>query len=175
MSLRWSFGLLSLQGCAFRYTFHDGQSRSKLIESDGQSAPFPRQRIGRAQPKARHRRAVPCRCALHGPDFRWACHWLTVTIRAEWKRIWIGNQEVAIARDHFLNGRHVRPMSGMKRRELFVSFLSPFAPQHLGHCFLWITADPYDIEHDVLVLDQANLPQTFSKRLDERLVIHVGW
>src|SRR5262249_58408203 len=47
MSLRWSFGLLSLQGCAFRYTFHDGQSRSKLIESDGQSAAFPRQRIGR--------------------------------------------------------------------------------------------------------------------------------
>src|SRR5262249_42919584 len=46
MSLRWSFGLLSLQGCAFRYTFHDGQSRSKLIESDGQSAALPRQRMG---------------------------------------------------------------------------------------------------------------------------------
>src|SRR6516164_10276118 len=53
MSLRWSSGLLSLQGCAFRYIFHDGQSRSKLIESEGQSAAFPRQRIGRAQSKAR--------------------------------------------------------------------------------------------------------------------------
>ena len=31
-----------------------------------------------------------------------------MTIRAEWERIWIDDQEVAIARDRFLNGRHVR-------------------------------------------------------------------
>src|SRR5215831_18112355 len=39
-----------------------------------------------------------------GQISRWACHWLTVTIRAEWRRIWIDGQEVAIARDRFLNG-----------------------------------------------------------------------
>src|SRR5215475_13487431 len=43
-----------------------------------------------------------------GQISRWTCHWLTVRIRAEWERIWIGDQEVAIARDRFLNGRHVR-------------------------------------------------------------------
>ena len=43
-----------------------------------------------------------------GQISRWACHWLTVTIRAEWQRIWIDDQEVAIVRDHFLNGRYVR-------------------------------------------------------------------
>jgi hypothetical protein len=31
-----------------------------------------------------------------GQISRWACHWLTVTIRAEWERIWIDDQEVAI-------------------------------------------------------------------------------
>ena len=52
MSLRWSFGLLSLQGCAFRCTFHDGQSRSKLIESDGQSATrFPDSELVERNPK----------------------------------------------------------------------------------------------------------------------------
>src|SRR5262249_2095590 len=39
---------------------------------------------------------------------RWAYYWLTVTIRAEWERIWIDDQEVAIVRDRFLNGRYVR-------------------------------------------------------------------
>ena len=39
-----------------------------------------------------------------GQISRWACHWLTVTIRAEWERIWIDDQEVAIVRDRFLNG-----------------------------------------------------------------------
>ena len=43
-----------------------------------------------------------------GQISRWACHWLTVTIRAEWERIWIDDQEVAIVRDRFLNGRYVR-------------------------------------------------------------------
>jgi hypothetical protein len=43
-----------------------------------------------------------------GEISRWACHWLTVTIRVEWERIWIDDQEIAIARDRFLNGRHVR-------------------------------------------------------------------
>ena len=43
-----------------------------------------------------------------GQISRWACHWLTVRIRAAWERIWIDDQEVAIARDRFLNGRHVR-------------------------------------------------------------------
>jgi hypothetical protein len=38
-----------------------------------------------------------------------------------------------------------------------------------------ITTDPYDIEHDVSILDEASLAQTFSERLDKRLVIHVGW
>jgi hypothetical protein len=41
-----------------------------------------------------------------GQISRWTCHWLTVTIQAEWGRIC--DQEVAIARDRFLNGRHVR-------------------------------------------------------------------
>ena len=31
-----------------------------------------------------------------GQISRWACHWLTVRIRAEWERIWIDDQEVAI-------------------------------------------------------------------------------
>ena len=43
-----------------------------------------------------------------GQISRWACHWLTVTIRAEWDRIWIDDQKVTIARDRFLNGRYVR-------------------------------------------------------------------
>jgi hypothetical protein len=43
-----------------------------------------------------------------GQISRWACHWLTVTIRAERERIWINDQEAAIVRDRFLNGRHVR-------------------------------------------------------------------
>ena len=43
-----------------------------------------------------------------GQISRWACHWLTVTIRAEWERIWIDDQEVEIARDPFLDGRRVR-------------------------------------------------------------------
>jgi hypothetical protein len=43
-----------------------------------------------------------------GQISRWACHWLTVTIRAEWEWIWIDDQRVAIVRDHFLNGQRVR-------------------------------------------------------------------
>ena len=39
---------------------------------------------------------------------RWACPWLAVTIRAEGERIWIDDEEVAIVRDRFLNGRYVR-------------------------------------------------------------------
>jgi hypothetical protein len=40
-------------------------------------------------------------CTVPGSLFmgqisRRACHWLTVTIRAEWERIWIDDQEVAI-------------------------------------------------------------------------------
>src|SRR6266404_5974594 len=57
--------------------------------------------------------AAPSKISKAGALFtgqisRWACHWLTVTIRAEWERIWIDDQGVAIARDRFLDGRHVR-------------------------------------------------------------------
>src|SRR5215468_2832067 len=53
------------------------------------------------------------------------CHWLTVTIPAEWERIWIGDQEVAIARDHFRNGRHVR-----------IKFSAPLAAAAAAYCTL---------------------------------------
>src|SRR5262249_51377031 len=41
-----------------------------------------------------------------GQISRWACHWLTVTIRAEWERIWFDDQEVAIVRS--LSQRAIR-------------------------------------------------------------------
>jgi hypothetical protein len=43
-----------------------------------------------------------------GQVSRWTCHWLTVTIRAEWERIWIDDQEVALARERFLVGQRGR-------------------------------------------------------------------
>src|SRR5262245_1504923 len=53
--------------------------------------------------------AAPSKISKAGALFtsqisRWACHWLTLTIRAEWERIWIDDQGVAIARDRFLDG-----------------------------------------------------------------------
>src|SRR5262245_65661923 len=53
--------------------------------------------------------AAPSKISKAGALFtglisRWACHWLTVTIRAEWERIWMDDQGAAIARDRFLDG-----------------------------------------------------------------------
>jgi hypothetical protein len=45
-----------------------------------------------------------------------------VTFRAEWERIWIDDQGVAIARDRFLDGRHVR-----------IKFLCPRLQPRLSH------------------------------------------
>jgi len=69
---------------------------------------FPDSELVERNPKldvdALHRAGV-----LHaGEVSSWACRWLMVTIRAEWERLWIGDQEVVLARDRFLNGRHVR-------------------------------------------------------------------
>jgi hypothetical protein len=71
--------------------------------------------------------AAPSKISKAGALFtgqisRWACHWLTVTIWAEWERIWIDDQGVAIARDRFLDGRHVR-----------IKFLCPRLQPRLSH------------------------------------------
>jgi|AmaraimetFIIA100_FD_contig_123_92067_length_1497_multi_3_in_2_out_0_2 hypothetical protein len=59
-------------------------------------------------PRTMHELLVPtfAGALFTGQISRWTCQWLMVTIRAEWERIWIGDQKVAIARDRFLNGRH---------------------------------------------------------------------
>jgi len=66
-----------------------------------------------------------CQAPRASSDERWRCSQTTRPLRAEWERIWIDDQEVAIARDRFLNGRHVR-----------IKFLCPACPARRagGYC-----------------------------------------
>src|SRR5215470_14357113 len=61
---------------------------------------------------------------LTGQISSWTCHWLTVRIRAEQDRIWIGDQEVEIVRDRVLaEGRGRRGRFG--GRGVRIKFLCP--------------------------------------------------
>jgi len=69
---------------------------------------FPESRLVERNPKLDVDALYRAGALFAGEISRWTCQWLTVTVRAEWGRIWIDDQEVALARDRFLNGRHVR-------------------------------------------------------------------